>query len=43
MLNNFKHYKLFLESKFQGVGRQLSGKISEQLQNDVIQQKRDMT
>ena len=31
VLNNFKHDQLYLKSKFQGLKRQLSGKINEKL------------
>ena len=41
MLKNFKHDQIFLKNKFQGLKRQLSGKISDKWKkmtflNDVI-------
>ena len=48
ILNNLKHYQLFLKNKFRGLKVRLSGKISEKRQNDVmsindvIHKKRDM-
>ena len=35
MLNNFYHERLFPKTKFQGLKRQLSGKINKKWQNDV--------